>query len=213
MNNGNRTMETTDRTLLDRMLFFSDAVFAIVLTLLVLELRPPEAGVPLAAGLAAMSGHFVAFFMSFGLVSIFWVAHMNTMRVLQCFDWTTAWANLVFLAPVCLMPFASSLVGELGFSRDAWTAYCVVMILTSTCMVVLVSVILRDGGRLCGGISGAEHAYRLVRAAAPGLAFGLGLATTSLGQLGLGRMCWILIPLIFLAARPLRRQTPVKAAD
>lgn len=202
-------MDAADRSLLDRMLFFSDAVFAIVLTLLVLELRPPEGEIPLAQGLAAMSGHFVAFFMSFGLVSIFWVAHLNTLRALQRFDWTTAWANLVFLAPVCLMPFASSLVGERGFGHEAWSVYCLVMIVTSSCMAILVSIILRGGGRLCGGVSGREFAYRLVRAAAPGLAFGIGLAATALGQLGLGQLCWLLIPLIFLVARPLR---PKRAA-
>jgi uncharacterized membrane protein len=151
--------------------------------------------------------------MSFALVSIFWVAHMNTMRVLQRFDWSTAWANLVFLAPVCLMPFASSLVGERGFGREAWIAYCLVMILTSTCMVALVAVILRSGGRLCGGVSGRELTYRLVRAAAPGLAFGIALSLTLMGQLGLSQLCWLLIPLIFLAARPLRPRPIAAAAD
>ncbi|MCI3134373.1 TMEM175 family protein [Phenylobacterium aquaticum] len=204
-------MNAADRALLDRMLFFSDAVFAIVLTLLVLELRPPERGAPLMAGLAAMSGHFVAFFMSFALVGVFWAAHMNTLRILKHFDWSTAWANLVFLAPVSLMPFASSLVGERGFGRNEWSAYCLVMILTSACMMALVTVILRGGGRLCGGISGREHAYRLVRAAAPGLAFGVGLTATSLGQLDLGQLCWLLIPVIFLAARPLRKPTAADA--
>ena len=206
-------MQTADRAMLDRMLFFSDAVFAIVLTLLVLELRPPEGDTPLAEGLAAMSGHFIAFFMSFALVGVFWAAHMNTLRSLQRFDWPTAWANLTFLAPVCLMPFASSLVGERGFGREAWMAYCVVMILTSACMVALVSVILRGGGRLCGGIAGREQAYRLVRAAAPGLAFGIGLSATVLGQLSLGRMCWLLIPLIFRVARPLRLRPAEVSAD
>ena len=68
--------------MVDRMLFFSDAVFAIVLTLLVLELRPPEASddAGLAIALKALSPKFFAFAASFALVSIFWTAHMAITR-------------------------------------------------------------------------------------------------------------------------------------
>lgn len=205
-------MSGQDKGLLERLLFFSDAVFAIVLTLLVLELRPPEGEGPLTEALAGMAGHFIAFFMSFGLVSIFWIAHMNTLRLLARFDWAVAWTNLIFLAPVCLMPFASSLLGERGFGAEAWTAYSLVLILASACMLVLVSVILRGGGRLSIGVSRRETAYRMLRAATPGLAFAVGLAATAAGQLGLAHLCWVLIPLIFLAARPLH-DPPAAARD
>jgi len=197
------TERGSDDRLLDRMLFFSDAVFAIVLTLLVLELRPPEGEGPLLAGLSHMAGRFIAFFMSFGLVSIFWIAHMNTLRLLKRFDWGVAWTNLIFLAPVSLMPFASSLLGERGFGAESWSAYSLVLILTSACMLVLVAMILRGGGRLSVGLSRREAVYRLLRAATPGLAFAAGLAATTAGHLELAHFCWVLIPLIFLAVRPL----------
>jgi uncharacterized membrane protein len=60
--------------LVDRMVFFSDAVFAIVLTLLVLELRPPHVapGGDLWPALWIIRHAFVSFALSFGLVAIFW---------------------------------------------------------------------------------------------------------------------------------------------
>ena len=100
--------EAHDKRMLDRMLFFTDAVFAIVMTLLVLELRPPELEhQSLWTALSGMSSKFVAFGMSFGLSAIFWAAHLSTTRRLIQFDWPVAWANIAFLLPVTLMPFAS----------------------------------------------------------------------------------------------------------
>ena len=86
--------ESQDQPLLERLLLFSDAVFAIVLTILVLELRPPEAqtAAELKAGLMALTPNFVAFAMTFVVISIFWAAQMNTLRPAQF-----AWALILLL--------------------------------------------------------------------------------------------------------------------
>ena len=101
--------ETDDERLLHRMLFFTDAVFAIVLTLLALELRPPQTGDAQEA-LREIGYHLFNFSMTFAVVAIFWVSHMSTMRRLTRFDWPTTVINLVFMAPICVLPFASSLL-------------------------------------------------------------------------------------------------------
>src|SRR5205809_1973061 len=88
--------ETLEERMLHRALFFTDAVFAIVLTLLVLDLKPPL-GVTATRGLTEMAGHLASFALSFTIISIFWLAHMNTTRRLIHFDWPVAIANLVFL--------------------------------------------------------------------------------------------------------------------
>src|SRR5262245_4967104 len=99
---------------LDRLLFFSDAVFAIVLTLLVLELRPPagETEAELQGGLSGLTVNFIAFGISCALGAVFWLAHMRTMRSMTQFDWMTAAANLLHLAAIALTPFASAFLGE-----------------------------------------------------------------------------------------------------
>jgi len=204
-----------DDRLLHRMLFFSDAVFAIVLTLLVLDLRPPEArdAASLNMALSAMSGHFVAFGLSFGVVAIFWTAHMSTLRQLRRFDWPTAWMNLAFLAPICLMPFASALAGQARFDAAAWEVYCLDLMVVSAANVALVLVASRGGGRLMGGVATGQRVHRAVRAAAPGIAFSAGYVAARAGWGHLAQFCWLLIPVVFLLSRLALRPERTPSAE
>lgn len=203
-----------DDRLLHRMLFFSDAVFAIVLTLLALELKPPHArdSVELARALVEMIGHFISFGISFALVAVFWVAHMNTLRRLSRFDWPTAWANLTFLLPVCLLPFASSLLGEAEFGTLAWRYYSWNLVISSLAMLALILVTTRDGGRLVGGLTSRERVYRAVRATSPGVAFAVSLIAVETGQLEIARFSPLLIPVQFLLAELFLKARPAKPA-
>ena len=196
--------EELEGRLLHRMLFFTDAVFAIVMTLLVLELRPPEANAPLqgAEAMSEMSGHLIAFAMSFGLCGIFWLAHMNSTRRMVRFDWPTAIANLAFLFPVCLLPFVSAWLGR-GISHAyVWGLYSWLLVATSAANVMLVVVMSRGRGRLLGGgMTRREQAYRIARAASPGLAFAISLVLLALGHLDWAQMGWTLVvPALWLAA-------------
>ncbi len=193
--------EDLEERLLHRLLFFTDAVFAIVLTLLVLELRPPM--VRDAAGQAAafseMGSHFLAFFMSFALIGVFWAAHMNSTRRMVQFDWPTALANLLFLFPICLIPFASAWFGQGLGNAFIWGVYCAVLVATSFMNVLLIMVCSRGGGRLmAGGMTGREKFYRIARAASPGIGFGAGLLLLAARQGVLAQFCWVLIPLLFM---------------
>jgi uncharacterized membrane protein len=188
--------EDLEERLLHRLLFFTDAVFAIVLTLLVLELKPPER-LPAAEEFAVLShivGRLFAFAMSFALVSIFWMAHMNTTSVLRKFDWPTAITNLAFLFPICLIPFVSAWLGSGFGDLLTWRMYCWTLIATSLGNVALVLVISRNGGRLTGGVTPRQLAHRAVRAASPGMAFGIGLILLSQGWIVPSQFCWLLIP-------------------
>jgi uncharacterized membrane protein len=187
---------------LDRMLFFTDAVFAIVLTLLVLELKPPGGADPAtrAAVLQAMVGPLFAFVLSFGIVAIFWVAHVATTQRLLRFDWPVTIVNLIFLLPVCLVPFVSAWVGGALMGPDGWAVYDLVMIACSAGNAALVFTQTRGGGRLmAGGVSPRERVYRLGRALSPGLSFGVGLYGALTDQVRFSQFAWVLIP-IFLAA-------------
>jgi uncharacterized membrane protein len=200
--------ETLDERLLHRLLFFTDAVFAIVLTLMVLDFKPPGFNSPLGDPMAirGMEQHFFAFLMSFAVISIFWLAHLSTTRRMIHFDWPSAIANLAFLFPICLLPFATSWWGREIVSAFPWGMYCGVMTVTSIANIVLVLVVARDGGRLMsGGCSPAETRYRVVRAASPGIAFGTGVVLLLAHQIRLAQFCWVLIPvLLVLATRFLR---------
>ena len=194
--------ETQDERLVHRLIFFTDAVMAIVITLLVLELRPPTTGLGQAATLAELSGHLRAFGISFALVGVFWLAHLSTMRRLEHFDWPVALANLLFLFPVSLMPFTSAWVGRDGFiDAVAWATYCGVLVAVSVGNVILVLVATRDKGRLMNGITGRERLHRVARASSPGVSFSVGLWLLFTGHGILTVYCWVLIAPIMLLAR------------
>lgn len=189
--------------MLDRLLFFSDAVFAIVLTLLVLELKPPEAHTAeqLWVGLKRMSSHFIAFALTFAVIGLFWQAHMKNLNALKAFDWPAAIMNLVHLFFICLLPFVSSLLAEARFGPAAWTVYSVVLICASAANIALILTIWRGGGRLVSGGRAGGGVHRIALAATPGIAFGLGLAALALHQVTLAQFCWVLIPVLMLVVQ------------
>ncbi|HEY8004468.1 MAG TPA: TMEM175 family protein [Phenylobacterium sp.] len=188
--------ETIDERLLNRVIFFTDAVFAIVLTLMVLDLKPPPFASPMgrAQALQGMASHFMALTLSFFVIGVFWIAHLATTRRMRRFDWATAVANLFFMFPICLLPFATAWWGRDPTAPFPWGMYCGIMVACSLANLALVLTVSRDGGRLLGGISRGERLYRSVRAASPGIAFGIGLVLMAAHQLALAQFCWVLIP-------------------
>ncbi len=192
--------ETIDERLLNRVIFFTDAVFAIVVTLMILDLKPPPFQSPLgnADAMKGMASHFLALVLSFFVISVFWIAHLSTTRRLRHFDWASTVANLVFIFPVCLIPFATEWWGRDISSPFPWGMYCGTMITCSLANVILVLTVSRGGGRLLGGITKRERWYRAARAVSPGVAFGVGLVLLGAGHLETSWFSGVLIPVQIL---------------
>jgi uncharacterized membrane protein len=193
--------ETIDERLLNRVIFFTDAVFAIVLTLMILDLKAPAFATLAGNGeaLDAMIEHFFALVMSFLVIAVFWIAHLATTRRVRHFDWLTAVANLGFMFPVCLIPFATAWWGQDLNAPFPWGMYCGIMVASSLGNLALVLAVSRDGGRLMGGMSGRERLYRAARAASPGIAFGLGIVLLFAHQPHWSQFSFVLIPLQIVA--------------
>jgi uncharacterized membrane protein len=198
--------------LLERMLFFSDAVFAIVLTLLALDLRLPAGfdDAHLLDALAAMRGEIIAFVISFGLVGTFWMAHLTMTRALLRFDWSVAVANLVFLLTVSVTPFVLTLVGADGTLGNAWRAYCVSIIAIAAAQAVLLIVSHRDEQRLIHDEHHGRLIFRLIRASSPGVAFAIGLALSFAGLRWLASFCWVIVPFVLVGAGIAERRALAK---
>ena len=101
----------------ERIVMFSDGVFAIVVTLLVLELRVPPitdelSSVELLTALIAMKQKFISFVLSFLFVVMLWVSHNIWFRTLVKTNTTVMWLNNLFLLLVCFIPFPTALIGE-----------------------------------------------------------------------------------------------------
>lgn len=122
---------------LERLTALSDGVFAVAMTLLVLDLRAPalslvhgagpvwSAGTeePLWSALGSVAPTLLTYFMSFMTLGIFWVAQQTQLRQVARTDRDLTWLNLLFLAVVGLMPFTTSLLSEYITYRIALVAY------------------------------------------------------------------------------------------
>ncbi len=102
---------------LERMLFFSDAVMAIAMTLLVIELKIPALAPSadnhdVVRALLAQAPRFVAFVISFFIIGEAWTEHHRAGGLLRGFDYGLLWWNLLLLFFIVLMPFATGMVSE-----------------------------------------------------------------------------------------------------
>ncbi len=205
MSHNESSVAARDARLADRMLLFTDAVFAIVLTLLALELRPPAVSVhgeaALLQGIADQARYFVSFIISFALGSAFWLAHLRTSRIITSFDWNTAIVNLIHLLTVALLPFAAGLLGQHISSATAFAGYSTVVMAVSFSGAWFWLTATRDKGRFVGGIEWRPRLAGAVRSASIGLCFVVGLAATLYGEVFWARFCWVLMFPILLTAR------------
>jgi uncharacterized membrane protein len=121
---------------------FSDSVFAIVMTLLFIELRVPEISnqgdwTELLSSIGSLMPKFFSIFISFTFVAIFWVAHHQFFRTLQETTRGLLWLNLVFLFLVCFVPFPAAVMSEFPNNKTAVIFFGAAVLLTSLLLVAL----------------------------------------------------------------------------
>ncbi len=117
---------------LERLVLFSDAVFAIAITLLVIDLRLPEdlEGPALPEALAAMWPQLLAYVLSFLVIGVNWMAHWRRYGCVERADERLAWLNLALLGCIALMPFPTSVLAVHGDEPAAVGLYVAVIALT-----------------------------------------------------------------------------------
>jgi uncharacterized membrane protein len=117
----------------NRIVAFSDGIFAIAITLLVLGLTVPEDLSPgeLSHALLDNQGDFLAYAISFAVLARFWLAHHRFFSALERFDGRLMALNLLYLAWIALVPFTSQILGDYGDTTDAAVLYAINMILVS----------------------------------------------------------------------------------
>jgi uncharacterized membrane protein len=113
---------------LERLAALSDGVFAIAMTLLVLDLRVPLSAEvhsenDLWRALIALSPRIVAYLMSFMTLGIFWVAQQTQLNSFTRSDRNLAWIHIGFLLAVSIMPFSTGLLAEFITYRLAVVVY------------------------------------------------------------------------------------------
>jgi len=113
---------------LERVGALSDGLFAIAMTLIVLEIRVPDLGPgatdgDIATALGALAPRFLTYLLSFLTLGIFWNGQQTQLSYLARGNRDLAWLSLLFLAIVALFPFTTSLLAEYLESRLALGLY------------------------------------------------------------------------------------------
>jgi uncharacterized membrane protein len=104
---------------LDRIVFFSDAVFAIAIIILVLDIRVPDglSSTELPDQVLNLGPKYLSFLISFLVLAIYWQAHHRVFRPITGYDRRLVWLNFLFLMAVDFWPFPTSLLGGTAKSR------------------------------------------------------------------------------------------------
>jgi uncharacterized membrane protein len=140
-----REIDERTRELLERLhdparvLALSDGVFAILITLLVLEIHVPELaqGHSLNQALREIRPSLVAFVISFILAGMYWVGHRDLFALIRRTDRGLVWLNILYLLPLCLLPFAAGLLGRYDREPVALRIYGLLLVAIAVMRVVI----------------------------------------------------------------------------
>lgn len=124
----------------DRLVSFSDGIFAIAVTLLAFNLKIPEMNpsnvhAQLPGQIKLMVPHFVTYLISFLLVAIYWTIHHRMIERIAHVDSTFVWLNIGYLLVISFMPFAAGLLGTYPHE-----SICEIIYLGSAALVTILSI-------------------------------------------------------------------------
>ena len=202
---------------LERMILFSDAVFAIAITLLVIEIRVP-AGLQGDEGVwHMMQEHIIEFFgvaLSFAVIGQFWTNHHRIFGYIIDYDPKLLWLNLHLLFWIILMPFSSALNSHYGNLGSVWTIYCFNMLMIGLAMYFIQRYVLnpkRNFATIAGNTVMRKTA--LARSFSIAMIFLVGLILAQFRGDGFflgSRLIFFLIPLAIVVTKRMYQPKPVK---
>ena len=128
---------------------FTDGVYAIVITLLVLDIRIPEVqSANLGAALIRMLPQVFTYVLSFFVVGLYWLANHRVALHVKQIDGTLIWLNMVWLLFVSVMPFPTSLLGRYPLQSIPIAIYGIDLILANV-TGLLINIYLKNHPELC----------------------------------------------------------------
>ncbi|NET00374.1 MAG: DUF1211 domain-containing protein [Sphaerospermopsis sp. SIO1G1] len=194
----------------ERIVALSDGVFAIVITLLVLEIKVPEIPHDLVAkelshAVIELVPKMIAHAISFVVLGIYWISHHNTFMHIKRHDRVLLWLNILFLMCVASMPFPTGLLSEYPNERISVIAYALPLVFAGISMDVMwwyaSTHNLLDEGKNDKNFIAFVHRRNL---AAP-IAYLLAIGTSFL-SLTLAKFVFIFVALYYIFPNPLDRK-------
>lgn len=199
---------------IERLVFFSDAVFAIAITLLVIELSVPAdltTDAELRAALAALGPNLFSFFLTFAVTALWWLSHHRLMRVLEHPHGALVVLNFVLLGAVAFLPFASGVLGHHGDLPTAVILYAATNVVASG-SIVLMRLAARRLRLLRDGLDMAAFDRQTWYAFATGALFAISIPIAVVSP-DAARLSWNLVLVVVLVRSwDQRRRTRLVAA-
>ena len=171
---------------------FSDGVIAIIITIMVLELKTPD-GFDLAA-LMSVAHIFLLYVLSFIYVGIYWNNHHHLMHAVSRINGAVLWANLHLLFWLSLVPFTTRWMGESHLAALPVAVYGVSLLMPAIAYYILVRALIAANGR----DSALAHVIgRDAKGVVSALIYALGVGLTFL-TVWAGIACYVVVALIWL---------------
>ena len=128
----------------ERLTAFTDGVLAVIITIMVLELKPPHA--PTLQALASQAPTFLSYVLSFVYVAIYWNNHHHFFTLVKTVNGAMLWANIQLLFWISLIPFTTAWMGEHPSAPWPAAVYGVSLLATALGWLVMQTVIVRAQG-------------------------------------------------------------------
>jgi uncharacterized membrane protein len=141
---------------IERMILFTDAVFAIAITLLIIEIKAPEIHhgmtfIEMVNQLLNLIPKFIGFIISFFVIAIYWRSHHRMFSFIKDYDDKLIWLNFFFLFSIILMPFSSAYYSDNTIYSLPFWFYSLNIAFTGLLNYAMLSYIMKNRGRISDG--------------------------------------------------------------
>ena len=196
-----------------RVLAFSDGMFAIAMTLLVVGIEVPDIADTHSVGdlwdaLGDRNEAIFSFFISFAVIGRYWLAHHEMLSLLGAFDRGLVGLNLVYLGFIAFLPFPTAVLGDYFYNPLAVAFYAVAVAIVSGLEIVMVRHAHRHG-LLTRAMSDSVYAWSRTTSLTPVVFFGLSIPLAFVST-SLAIASWFLTIVVGIA---LSRREPPEAVE
>lgn len=193
----------------ERVETFTDGVFAIIITILVLEIDVP-AGLPeqsLREAVEETGPELLAWVISFLVTGMYWVWHRDLFAQVRYVNRYVVWLNLLFLLPAALIPFAASVLGAYHDEPLALHLYGVVLIATALMRWVLYAYVMRRPSLLWEPPTSRGRRMGGLIAVSPIVVYALAMLVADASHT-LSLVLYLAMPLLYFLLIAILRQRP-----
>ncbi|MDH4015822.1 MAG: TMEM175 family protein [Actinomycetota bacterium] len=193
---------------------FVDGTFAIIITILVLEIGVPSdlSEQSLREAIDETGPTLIAWVISFLLVGMYWVWHRDLFVKVRYVNRDAIWLNIIFLLPVCLVPFAAAVLGDYHDEPIALHLYGSVLIVVSLMRIALYWYLSRRPQLLWEPISVRERRLGIVLACVPMVLYAVAMIVADAAH-QLSLFIYLSVPALYFVLVTILRDRPATATD